>query len=474
MKSLAQIPGSLFMLPNNFYSQMYNPSYMRSDKAIEISFAGLGGFSFINQGSFKISDLITTPSGSPVVDIKNFNENINRNNFIRQDFALPVAFVSIPLKKGVFSFYYKENFSSVFKFKKDVVDFIINGNIDPEYENFNSDDIKLLSSGYREFTFGYAKSVNRKLDVGVHAKLLFGSALVNANNWNFGIKTASDGSAVNFIAEGYGNLMLPVPIILRYDSTIYTINTENAVEKYFKEYQNPGFALDLGITYRLNEFDKISASVRDLGAIWYNYNSMTLNEHEIYDYVGFDLISAVRFSDPGEDYDNPLYLSHLVRDSMRNVWHPKVLETGFAFGLATKTVLHYEHAFSDRHSLGLTNQSAFQKNDFQNILTISALQSWQYLSIFENVNLHGASDVSIGGGIQFESNYAQFFLATDNVVAFYHPANNKTFSITAGICILLNHRKEKDFESSNKGIKKRKGNFSPDLPYYKKLRELKN
>ena len=75
--------------------------------------------------------------------------------------------------------------------------------------------------------------------------------------------------------------------------------------------------------------------------------------------------------------------------------------------------------------------------------------------LFENVNLHGVSDVSIGGGIQYESNYAQFFLATDNLIAFYHPANNKTFSITAGICILLNHKKEVDPEKH--GIKKRKG-----------------
>ena len=81
--SFAQITGSLFMLPDNFYAQMYNPSYMRKDKAIEFSIAGIGGFSFINQGSFRISDLITTPSGSPVVDIENFYENLNTNNFIR-------------------------------------------------------------------------------------------------------------------------------------------------------------------------------------------------------------------------------------------------------------------------------------------------------------------------------------------------------------------------------------------------------
>ncbi|MDO8952125.1 MAG: DUF5723 family protein, partial [Draconibacterium sp.] len=185
-----QITGSLFMLRNNFYSQMYNPSYMRTDKAIEFSVTGLGGFSFINQGSFKISDLITTPNGSPVIDIDNFYKNIDENNFIRQDVAVPMGFVSIPVKKSVLSLYYKENFNSVLKFKKDLIGFLVNGNIEPEYKNFNTNAIKVLTTGYREFAFGYARKLNRKLDGGIHAKLLFGAALIDADNWNYGIETA--------------------------------------------------------------------------------------------------------------------------------------------------------------------------------------------------------------------------------------------------------------------------------------------
>jgi hypothetical protein len=472
-KCFGQITGSLFMLPDNFYAQMYNPSYMRTDKAIEVSFAGLGGFSFINQGSFKISDLITTPSGSPVIDPVHFYENIGKNSFIRQNGSVPMAFVSFPAKKGVFSFYFKENVSSVLKFKKDIIEFLVNGNIEPEYKNFNTDAVKVLTSGYREFAVGYAKKINKKLDAGLHTKLLFGAAFLDADNWNYNIETFADGNQINFISGGNGHMMLPVPVRLRADSTILSIDSDEAFSKYLKNYKNPGFAVDLGINYTINEKSRFTASVRDLGMIWYNTNSMTLNEDERYGYIGFDLVNAVRIDEePG--YVNPLYLIDLVKDSIRNVWHPKVVEKGFASALATKTVLHYQYQYSDNFSFGVTNQSAFQKNNFQNVLTLTAMQSWLNLSVFENINLHGASDVSVGGGIQFEGRYAQFFMATDNIIAFYHPANNKTFSITAGICILLNNKKEKDIDASNKGIKKRKGKISPELPYYKHLRELRN
>ncbi|HSH19602.1 MAG TPA: DUF5723 family protein [Draconibacterium sp.] len=473
-KSFAQITGSLFMLPNNFYAQMYNPAYMRTDEAIEISIAGLGGFSFMNQGSFKISDLIATPSGSPVIDPVNFYENINTNNFIRQDLAVPMVFFSVPLKNGRFSFYYKENVGSLLKFKKSVIEFLVNGNLEPGYQNFNTDAMKVLTAGYREFAFGYAKKKNKKLDIGMHAKLLFGAALLNADDWNFGIETASDGGVIHFISGGKGHLMLPVSIRLRADSTIFSIEGEKVLSKYIKSYNNPGFAIDLGATYQLDKKSKISVSIRDLGLILYNDKSLTLRGTGNYNYIGFDLVHAVRWpEEPG--YTNPSVLIDVVKDSIRNIWHPKAVEKSFAFGLGPKTVLHYQRDFSDLLSLGVTNQTTFQKNNFRNALSLTAMQSWLNLSVFENVNLYGINSVSVGGGIQYEGNFAQVFLATDNLFAFYHPANNKTFSITAGVCILLNHQKEIDPDKiTKKGIKKRKGKISPDLPYYKHLRSLKN
>ena len=238
-----------------------------------------------------------------------------------------------------------------------------------------------------------------------------------------------------------------------------------------RAYQNAGIAIDLGVNYRLNKKSSFSAAVRDLGAIWYNKNANNLKQNDKYGYIGFDMVSAVRWPEES-GYTNPNVLIDFLKDSIRSVWQPVVYETDFVTSLATKTVLHYQYLFSDHLSFGITNQSAFQKNNFQNILTVSALQKWPNLSVFENVNLHGANDVSFGGGIQYEGDFFQAFLATDNLIAFYHPANNKTFSLTAGICILLNHKKWSDHEKSDKGIKKRKGKISPNLPYYKHLREL--
>ncbi|HRX12242.1 MAG TPA: DUF5723 family protein, partial [Draconibacterium sp.] len=392
-KSYAQINGSLFMLPDNFYAQMYNPSYMRTDNATEISIPGFAGLTFINQGSFKISDIITTSTGSPVIDFDNFYSQVNPNNFIRQDFSIPLVFISKPLKKGVFSFYYKENFSSVLKFKDDVVEFLVNGNLDPGYHSFYSNEMNYFSTGYREFAFGYAKAWNDKINVGLRAKLLFGTVYFNADNWNFGVETAPFGDVVTLSSGGGGQLMLPFQVILSENNSIYSIESKNAAKKYFGAYKNPGLAIDAGLTYYINDESTFSFSICDFGGIWNRYNSFEMIQNENYDFIGFDLVSAVRYPEE-TGYTEPHILVKTVKDSVSQVYQPIVNVNRFISGLGPKTALHYQYQHSDKLSFGITNQTVLHLRNFQNIFTLSALQTLSNFSVFENFNVHGISDIT--------------------------------------------------------------------------------
>ena len=296
--------------------------------------------------------------------------------------------------------------------------------------------------------------------------------LLKAQDWDFRIKTTPDATMINFITDGRGKLSVPVPYRLRADSTIFSFEGDKAFKKYMTNYKNPGLAFDLGLNYQINETDKISLAIRDLGFIWFLDKSMTMSSSARYDYIGFDLINAIRWpEEPG--YTDPVRLIDQVKDSIRNVWHPKMTEGGFVHGLGPKTLIHYQRDISDFLSLGVSNQSVFQKNNFQNTLTFSAMQRWPYLFVFESINWHGSNLLSIGAGLQYEFKFAQLFVATDNVIAFYHPANNKTFSLQAGICILLNNEREKGAQKLKGGFKKRSGKFSKHLPYYEQFPALK-
>jgi hypothetical protein len=336
-----------------------------------------------------------------------------------------------------------------------------NGNLPAEYHNFSSEEITLSGIGYREFAFGYAKPLNDQLNMGVRAKLLFGAAQINTKNWDYGVQTSADGDSVTLIAGGTGQMMLPLPLNLREDNSILSVDPDGAIQKYLSAYQNPGFAIDLGFNYSKGDQHFFSAALRDLGAIWFRDKSYDVSQDESLVFAGFDLVSAIRYPEENE-YENPGDLVIKVKEDIRNVYQPIVAEAKYLHMMPLKSVLHYHYQYSARHLFGITSQMAFQGKNIRSVFTLSAQQKWLNFSVFENVNLQGISGVTLGGGFQYEGDYAQIFVATDNLVAIYHPAANKTFSLNFGICFLLNHKKEVNEDN----IKPERGKASPYLPFY--------
>jgi hypothetical protein len=464
--AISQINGSLFIKPDNFYAQIYNPGYFRSDEAVAFSFAGFAGASFINQGNFEIADVITlNANNDPRVDFQNFYEASKQRNYIRQDLTLPFLFAMVPFKKGYASFYYNENINTYSLIPQDAVAFLSNGNIPEDYRNFNSEEIKLAGIGYREFAFGYGKPVTDFLNAGIRAKILFGAAQADSKDWNYGIETSPDGEIVTLSAGGTARMMLPVPVNLRENNSIQSVDSENAIAKYFGEYGNPGFAVDLGFSYQKSERHFFSGAIRDLGFIRIRSNSYDVSQEDSFDFVGFDLENAIRYpEEPG--YTNSNELVRLIKEEIREVYQPTLETKKYSYMMPVKTVLHYHYQQSARHIFAATSQMSFSKQNYYSVFTLSALQNWANFQVFENLNVHNLNDLSLGGGIRYVGTHAEIFAASDNLIAFYYPAENKTFSLTFGICFLLNHKKDVNEEK----FSPRKGKISPYLPFYKDLR----
>lgn len=464
--AVSQINGSLFIKPDNFYAQIFNPAYFRTDKAIAFSFAGFAGASFINQGNFEIADVITlNAENDPRVDFQNFYEASKQRNYIRQNLTLPFLFAMVPFKKGYASFYYNENVNTYSRVHQDAIAFLNNGNIPDDYRNFNSEEIKLAGIGYREFAFGYGKPVNDFLNAGIRAKVLFGAAQADSKEWNYGIETSPDGEIVTLSAGGTARMMLPVPVNLRENNSIQSVDSENAIAKYFAEYGNPGLAVDLGFSYQKSERHFFSGAIRDLGFIRIRSNSYDVFQEDSFDFIGFDLVNAIRYpEEPG--YRNSNELVRLIKEEIREVYQP-ILETRkYIYMMPVKTVLHYHYQQSARLIFAATSQMSFSKQNYYSVFTLSALQNWANFQVFENLNFHNLNDITFGGGIRYVGNKAEIFAASDNLIAFYHPAENKTFSLTFGICFLLNHKKTVNEEK----FSPRKGKISPYLPFYEEKR----
>jgi hypothetical protein len=456
----AQSSGSFFMLPESFQAQMMNPAFARNDEAIIVAVAGLAGGTIGNSGNFKISDLIREqPSGDMAIDLEHFYHVGSATSRISDWSSVPLFYVGIPLENGRLSFYLKEQLYSSLAVKTSAIEFFVNGNFPDKFRSFNTDELRLSAFGYREWAAGYAFNLTDRINIGIRGKLLFGVALVELDNWEYGIETSESGEEVQLTSKGRGWLSVPYSMETTNDQ-LQQINSTNAVGKYLGSYHNPGFAIDFGITYLINNRNQFSFSVADLGGIWFRHNAATINQNTSYNFSGFELSNSLDLNRDSQYVDSYDVLLN-TKDSIRNVFRPAVYSSGFLKQIAAKTALHYQFNYSHNLVFGITNQTAFYGNNLFNSLSFGAKQITGSFSFFENINLHGYNDVTVGGGLLWESKFTQVVLATDNFLAVYHPADQKTFSFTVGINFLIN---KPDKPETSKGI------TSPNFPFYKILK----
>lgn len=464
---MSQISASLFMMPDNFYGQMANPSYMRSDDATTIAVPFLSGFSFGNHGNIKVTDLIVvSETGRPMVHFDRFAQLAKPDNYLGQMLSVPLFYYSFPVEKGIVSFYYSENSSTSVRFKKDAFDFVLNGNTNENYRSFDSREINFFALGYREFTFGYARKLNDNWSVGARAKILFGELLANTDNWNYGLETSDDDGAVRLFSKGEGRLYSPLPLEFTENGQIDGVISRRVLQKYFLNFSNPGLAIDLGFSYFIDEQNTITFAARDLGGIWFRKNAMDVHQEGNHKFLGFDVSGSVGSPDDPGYIDSELSV-YYEKVKIRDVFRPFADTARFVQGLVPKTAIHYQHNYSDKLLFGLTNQSAFYPNKFRNILSVSSIQRSSKFSVFENVSLHEFNNITVGAGLQFESDRFQAFVAIDNLLAMYYPANQRTYFLSFGTSFLLNSEKAALF-GKRKKVKGRNGKASDELPFYEK------
>ena len=462
---LAQNEGFLFMLPDNYQAQILNPSYFNNEGTI-LALPGFAGLSLSNDANFRITDLVyTKSSGQTVYDLGRFSEKsrpINRNTI---HLSLPLLYLGIPVRDGMISFYLQERANISVRFPGNSITWLDNGNLPEEYRNFQSGDIRSRMLGYHELALGYARRVNDKFHFGIRGKLLFGELFVLLNNWNFGLETAMDGNEVLLASRGSGLASIPYSVLLDSNGKYQNIEVNNILPNYLSV-RNPGFAFDGGITVEISEKKRFSASVKDLGLIYFNDNGWNFYQNDAHVFRGIDISNSVNSKLGTDGYIFPFYLMTNVKDTLKNVYKPIFKSRNFFRGPSPQIFLHYQNKYNESFTYGFTNRTVLQKTYLLNTLSFNVLKQTENLSFIGDLSLHGLSSLTVGSGLQWNMPFAQLFVFTDNLLAIYHPAAQKSYAITFGLNFLL-----KQVENEVRDDYSRKGKFSKYFPFFRNYRK---
>lgn len=176
----------------------------------------------------------------------------------------------------------------------------------------NLTDLGVNSMAYTELGVAYSRNVNEHWDYGFRIKFLAGSAAVRTKSNLFEIQTGREEWHVHTDYEVMTSAPLETENCLKEDGTVDFDSidvrdfdeTKDLVKYLMPRLKNPGFGIDLGINYKLNNNFSFSASITDLGMISWGRDVNRFKTKGDFDFDGIDY--KLDNKDHKDDFQNAI------------------------------------------------------------------------------------------------------------------------------------------------------------------------
>ena len=289
-----------------------NPSILMNTSWGATSISPLTSFNVEMQLPYSLHTLFSqnTTTNSYLIDFGKIAEKTARNNSLFLNAAINWVSVSGGQDNTRWNFSIQDRLMAGFGFQDRFVNLINLGN-QPFLGEIIEMKFPVNELHFRSYQFSWAESINDQLDVGITSKLYFGKSWIDVKSI-FSLYTHEPGDQIDLTVNGKGRASLPVTL----ESVLNRVSTQSASSNYLFGMNNPGFGIDIGMTYRLNKQVQISACATDIGFIVWNANTTTFKANGIYNWNGIDLSGKFDFNQLCGLKEHPTMVS--FRDSFLN------------------------------------------------------------------------------------------------------------------------------------------------------------
>ncbi|GAB4283252.1 MAG: DUF5723 family protein [Marinilabiliales bacterium] len=297
---------------------------------------------------------------------------------------------------------------------------------------------------YREWAGGYSYQLNEKLTIGGKAKLLFGklNAWTKSNTltWN------TEENDFYYDIQGDWDICVTQPFYAvdemyydaENDSAVFTLDTlvdfdnYNPTELIFSG-KNPGFALDLGVTYKLNDKINLYASLIDLGFIRWKDNVHTFKVDGELIHQGVDVTYALQENDSLTEEKLDAF-----KDSLVEIWYPTYQISNYTQYLTPSVYIGGTYVFNNWLTFGgLYRGSLFQHRYLSSLTLSGTFSPKKWFSGTATYTIINNSFANIGAGVVFKTGPVQFYLVSDNILGPVYPYSTRDINIRMGINLLF-------------------------------------
>ncbi|HEY5510489.1 MAG TPA: DUF5723 family protein [Prolixibacteraceae bacterium] len=409
-----------------------------------------------NTNNWSYKDLIHFGIGPEkdllVWDFKNYISSLDKRNFIQESTSLTL--LEFGWRKGskFFSLSLSEKGSAELFFRKDLAEFIYNGNEPYMGTTFRTGNFGMSAQHYRQLAFTYSKSLNKKQKFGITGKLLFGMAAVRSKGINMASETLASGDGINL--ETNGTLFLSVPLDFQQIGDGYNFTTTNNFDakKYLLQFGNPGFAVDLGFTSKISKKFELSLSIIDLGLLLWTNDLSTFSGKGSYFYHGINLNDPSLTGTPTKLLQP---LVHTLRDEFISAFPPNKNSENFLTVLPVKLYAGGEYRLNRFFQVSGLARFGISNSLLHTSFTASvSTVLHKNLSLYTSYSMDESTWDNFGIGTAWKVGSFQFYAVTDNIFSPFHPESARNINLSAGINLI--------FLKKNR-IEKRRTLYVPDI-----------
>ena len=406
---------------NIWQSSKTNPAYI-SDHKFTIGLPNIHLSYYNTGGSFSqfVVDYLNEETGIKIGDA--INDLSDDGNILRGVSEIETLSFGYRIGKNIqLGFSHAQKTDVFMDFPKTMAKLFFEGNGQYVGETVGlNNNLQLVA--YNEFALSGAARFS-KLTAGVKLKALTGIANASSSKNELALFTDPDVYQLTLKSD--------------YQLDVSTFGTANDLSNFnigggsFKEVitKNAGFAIDLGVTYQMNDKLQIGASILDLGKIKWtenvtNYSSTGNETYDGFDFAQFNNNDSISFNS--------------AIDTLENAFNFQKTNEDFSTTLPLKIYLTANYQLNNMLRFGgVFYNENYHSQNFSVIAVSANAKLSKILSVGAVYSARTDSFVNLGLNFAIKLGPAQLFATTDNILAVVKPYESSNVNLRTGLNLLF-------------------------------------
>lgn len=450
LSAFGQQSSTLYLLHEIPQSNLLNPAVQLQCKW----FVGIPGLSSVHASYSNTAFSYSDVADGEYWNLEQALDQMHRVDLYAGESMLQAISLGYRHKSYYFTFSVSDRANMYQRVPRSIPEIGIRGNANYIGESARFHAFRSTGHYNREYAFGASKALDPFLSLGVRAKILFGKANVSSARSSMQLYTEANTFDLRLDGDYRLNMSLPLTFILNEEGDITDVVLDEIdYRELLLNRRNPGFAIDLGATYRYDERITLSASLLDLGLTRW---SSDLNS----------VLASGEFIYTGIDSENTPVSWDYFREFMDSVYNSldvRVTQQPYISFLPVQLFLGARYQITDKVALGAVNKNLLFRGKLHSSLTLQASRqltdgflatlSWSYLN---------NSIKNLGAGIAYYGRGLQFHLITENFLGFFYPFDTRTLNLRLGVNLMLGCPRDKKskMQSESYGRMPKGGNCS--------------